>query len=79
MRLGTWNVRSLYRAGSIMAAARELAKYKLHLVGVQEVRWDKVGTVTAGNFNFIYGEGSENHQLGTGFYVHHRIVSAVQT
>ena len=26
--LGTWNVRSLYRAGALMAAARELARYK---------------------------------------------------
>jgi hypothetical protein len=26
-----------------MAAARELARYKLDLVGVQEVRWDKGG------------------------------------
>ena len=32
--LGTWNVRSLYRAGLFMAAARELARYKLDLVGV---------------------------------------------
>ena len=39
--LGRWNVRSLYRAGSLTAAAR----YKLDLVGVQEVRWDKGGTV----------------------------------
>jgi hypothetical protein len=36
--LGTWNVRGLYRAGSLMAAVRELARYKLDLVGVQEVR-----------------------------------------
>ena len=41
--LGTWNVRSLYRAGSLTAAARELARYKLDLVGVQEVRCDKGG------------------------------------
>jgi hypothetical protein len=27
--LGTWNVRSLYRAGSLLAAARELTRYKL--------------------------------------------------
>jgi hypothetical protein len=32
--LGTWNVRSLYRAGALMAAAREFARYKLDLVGV---------------------------------------------
>jgi hypothetical protein len=33
--LGTWNVRSLYRASSPTAVARELATYKLDLVGVQ--------------------------------------------
>ena len=47
MKLGTWNVRSLYRAGSLKTAARELARYKLDVVGVQEVRWDKGGTVRA--------------------------------
>ena len=51
--LGTWNVRSLYTAGSLMAAARELARYKLDLVGVQEVRWDKEGTVKAGDYSFF--------------------------
>jgi len=34
--------------------ARELARYKLDLVGVQEVRWDKGGTVGAGDYNFLY-------------------------
>jgi hypothetical protein len=48
-RFGTWNVRNLYMTGSLTAAARELARYKLDLVGVQEVRWDKGGTVTAGD------------------------------
>ena len=51
--LGTWNVRSLYRAGSRTAAARELARYKLDLVDVQEVRGDKGDTVQAGDYNFF--------------------------
>ena len=58
VRFGTWKVRSLYRAGSYTAAARELARYKLDLVGVQEVRWDRKGTVREGDYNFFYGEGN---------------------
>jgi hypothetical protein len=47
--VGTWNVRSLYKTGSLTAASRELARYKLDLVGVQELKWDKEGTVRAGD------------------------------
>jgi len=52
MRFGTWNIWSLYRAGSFTAAAREFAGYKLHVVSVQDVRWDREGTVGAGDYNF---------------------------
>jgi len=55
------NVRSLYRERSLTAAAKELSRYKLDLVGVQEVRWDKGGTVRARYRNFFYGKGNENH------------------
>jgi ABC-type proline/glycine betaine transport system substrate-binding protein len=33
MRFGTWNVRSMYRAGSLKAVAEEISKYKFDLVG----------------------------------------------
>jgi hypothetical protein len=31
----------MYRAGSLMTVEKEIPKYKLDLVGVQEVRLDK--------------------------------------
>jgi len=44
---------SLYKAGSLAAAVRELARYRLYIVGMQEVRWNKGGTVRAGDYNFF--------------------------
>jgi exonuclease III len=78
MRFGTWNVRNLYRSGSLKTVARELGKYKLELVGVQEVRWDKSSTERAQHYTFFCGAGNEDNRLGTGFFVHKRIISAVR-
>jgi hypothetical protein len=67
-----WIVRSLYRAGSLVTVAN-----KLDLVGIQ-VRWDRGGTQPPGECTFVYGKGNENHELGTVFVVHKRIMSAVK-
>jgi hypothetical protein len=78
MRFGTWNIRSWYRVGSLMTVSRELSRYRLNLVGVQEVRWEGSGTVPAGEYTFFYGKGNENHKLGTSIFVHKRITSPVK-
>jgi hypothetical protein len=36
-------------------------------------RWHR----TCGRIHFFYGKGNENHELGTGFFAHKRIISAV--
>jgi hypothetical protein len=70
MRFGTWNVRSLYGAGSLKTVARGLEKYKLDIVGVYGVRWEKEGNVSAEDYAFFYGKWNEDNRLRTAFFVH---------
>jgi hypothetical protein len=51
-----------------LTVAREVSKYKLDLVGVQEVRWDRGGTEAAGEYIRFYGKGNEKHEL-SGVYI----------
>jgi hypothetical protein len=65
------HVRSLYRSGSLTTVAKELARYKLVLVDLHKFRRDIGGTVKSRGLYFSKGNGNKNHQLGTGFFVHH--------
>jgi hypothetical protein len=61
LRCGTWNMKFLYLASSLTIVAREIAKYKLHFVGAQEVGRDRGGTKLAGDYKIFCGKGNENH------------------
>jgi hypothetical protein len=63
MRLGTWNV-------------KEHSKYRLDLVAV----WSdgKAVASTSRRRYIFYGKWNENHELGTGDFMHKRIISAVK-
>jgi hypothetical protein len=73
MRFGTWNVRSMSRVDSLRVVGEEISKHKLDLVGGMEVALNEQVNI------YLYMEkGNENHELGTGFFVHKRIISAVK-
>jgi hypothetical protein len=76
MRVGTWNVRSLYRAGAYKELMREVERYELDIVAIQESRWTGQGEISGGKHILYYG-GADKHSLGTGFVINKKLVPAI--
>jgi hypothetical protein len=53
MRFGMRKVGSLYRACSFMKVVNEIWKCKLYLVQVQQCRWNRGDTQSAGEYIFF--------------------------
>jgi hypothetical protein len=54
---------------SLAAVTRELSKYKLDLF-VAQVRLERGGIEAAGDFTFLFGNGSRNHDSKTELFIH---------
>jgi hypothetical protein len=61
IRFGTLNAQSVSSVGSLMTVSRELSKYRLALVGAQEVSWKGIGNEPAGQYTFFYRKRNKNH------------------
>ncbi|EFN64073.1 Craniofacial development protein 2, partial [Camponotus floridanus] len=77
IKVGTWNVRSLYRPGAFQSMVGEVEKYGMEVVALQETRWTGEGSLNVGSYAFHYG-GSEIHSFGVGFMINKKILSAVK-
>jgi hypothetical protein len=76
MTFGTCNVRILCRSGLLIVAARELSRYIIDYVGVQFVRWDKVGTVRAGVIFFLWKRKQKSSLGNRSFCTPHNGISS---
>ncbi|GFR81629.1 endonuclease-reverse transcriptase [Elysia marginata] len=66
-RLGTWNVRTLYKIGKLKEVAREFNVYKLDTPGITETRWTGNGRPTLGTMVYSgHEEEDANHTKGEG-------------
>ena len=54
MRFGTRNVTSVYKPGSLKTVTREVEKYRLDLMRVQMVRWEREGSKLAGDYTACF-------------------------
>jgi exonuclease III len=77
LRIGTWNVLSLYRTGASNILKQEMEKVQMDLVALQEKRWLGNGTLEKKNCVIFYSCNSVKHVFGVGFYVNSRFPSNI--
>ena len=65
LRVGTWNVRTLYQAGKLDNLRQEFAKLKLNILGITETHWTESGIIQGEESVFIHS-GGEEHRRGVG-------------
>jgi hypothetical protein len=58
--------------------AKELEKYGINCVALQEIRWEDAGTTKMFQTTIFNGECENGHRLGTGFVVHESIIHLVK-
>ena len=65
MRIGTWNVRTLYQKGKLDNVVQEMNRMRINILGISETRWTGSGEFTVEKHKMIYS-GGIRHERGVG-------------
>ena len=65
LKLGFWNVRTLYQIGKTANVTREFRSYNLNILGLSEVRWTGFGEMKTSE-SILYSGAEEKHHRGVG-------------
>jgi len=76
-RLGTWNLRGVYQEGAIKNLVREIKRYKMDIVAVQETHLKDTGVQEIENVTF-FRSGNNKRQYGVGFLVEQNMKERVR-
>src|ERR1043165_2885681 len=76
IRVATWNVRTLRRAGKLENVKAEMKRMKINIMGVCETRWPGEGDFFSEEYRVIHS-GKEGGQGGVGVILDKRTANAV--
>lgn len=62
MKIGSWNVRTLMKRGSLENAKREMKRMGMNILGLCEVRWKGAGDFMSEDVRVIYSGGMESQR-----------------
>lgn len=61
LRLGTGNIRTLYKPGAFTIITEEVEKYKIPLVAIKKIRWTGEENIRSNNSTIFYS-GTKNNR-----------------
>lgn len=67
-RIRIWNVRSLYPAGKLNNVILEMARLKVNVLGLAEIRCTCNGNITHNGMTIIYS-GGDKHESSVGVFL----------
>ena len=73
LKIGTWNVRTLYQPGKLANLIQEMENINL---GIAETRWTDSGIIVKDNHTMIYS-GGEEHKKGVGIIMKNSIARSM--
>ena len=78
IKIGTWNVNSMFEAGKIHNTIQEMTRLKIGILGVSEMWWPLSGKRNINN-HVVYYSGNEdkNHRNGVGIIITKNIEGSV--
>ena len=76
IRVGTWNVRTLYQSGKLENVKQEMMRLNINILGINETRWTANGDFMIDGYKMIYA-GGEKHERGVGLLLDDEIAKCV--
>ncbi|KAE8737576.1 hypothetical protein FOCC_FOCC016960, partial [Frankliniella occidentalis] len=79
IRIATWNVRTMFKAGAARNVTSELLRMGVGIAGLQEMRWEGWGDLRMADYH-LYWSGprkGSRREHGVGFAIHKSLVPAV--
>ncbi|XP_048753558.2 craniofacial development protein 2-like [Ostrea edulis] len=63
IRIGFWNVRTIYAAGKLAQITAEMQRYKLHILGISESRWTESGKIRTTTGKTVIERKTNQHDV----------------